>query len=82
MGLLKIGIDENMNKIYYIVKDHFPSGIKYTPLKFTGRWKISFMPYTEEPILFLEHQGMIFKKWVSEDDLRLRTERKDFINRC
>lgn len=37
-------------------------------LKPTGRWQIE--RYDNEAIMYVEHKGLIFRKWVHESDIR------------
>ncbi len=62
---------------FYIVQ-----GSSYTPLKLTGRWKLTFVPYFNEPTLYLEHQGRFFKKWISEINIVRGYKQEEYINKC
>lgn len=60
--------------IFYFVKKHqFSKSI--IKLKPTGKWKIDYEPYisllrhTIDPVLYIQHQGSIFKYWVNENDI-------------
>lgn len=55
---------------YNVFNDHF----KYRELNPTGKWKLEYVPYSSyskviRPSLFIEHKGLIFKKWVIEYDI-------------
>ena len=51
------------------------------PLKPTGKWKIESGPYYENKI-FIQHQGLIFKRWISEDDIVFAPAPKKEIFTC
>lgn len=46
-------------------------GTSYKPLMPTGRWKIESGPYYEN-CMFVEHQGWLFKSWISERSISFR----------
>lgn len=71
-----------MQEIFYIVTTDFWDYRKYTPVKLTGRWKIIIPENGGRPILFLEHQGRFFKKWVNEIDFWVGNKREEYINTC
>ena len=43
-------------------------GFILKPLNPTGRWKIKTCAYYKNK-LFVEHKGLFFKRWVSEDNI-------------
>lgn len=62
--------------LFYFVKEYqFSKSI--IKLKPTGKWKIDYEPYisrvrrTIDPILYIQHQGLFFKYWVSENEIVL-----------
>lgn len=57
-------------------------GTDYKPLKLTGRWKITYVLYVNEPTLWLEYEVWIFKYWVHEDNVVFRLKCKKFIGEC
>ena len=72
-----------MEQIYYIIESSFyRDNSNYTPAKLTGRWKIVIPENGGRPILFLEHQGRFFKKWVNESDFWVGNKREEYINTC
>ena len=67
-----------MLKVY--VRDMAPEwGYDYKPFKPTGRWKTQIID--DEVTIYLEHQGLIFKKWYDENDVIMQEERI-FVNEC
>ena len=68
-----------MKELYHIKEDYRYSS-EYKVLKLTGRWKISFVPEDNVPILYIEHQGKFFKKWISEMDIIEGYKKVDYIN--
>ncbi len=71
-----------MNKKCFYVIERFRSVRDRIPLNLTGRWKLTFDPGFKDPILYLEHQGKFFKKWVPEVDIIEGYERKEYTNKC
>lgn len=71
-----------MKEIYYIGKyDFFRDNSKHIPAKLTGRWKIVRTEHGDQ-ILYLEHKGLFFKKWVIESDFWCGYDREEYINEC
>jgi hypothetical protein len=56
-------------------------GMSYKPFKPTGRWKYVTNEYWVDKI-FVEHQGLIFKSWISEDSISFRNERSTETHEC
>ncbi|MBP9759701.1 hypothetical protein KBD45_08470 [Candidatus Dojkabacteria bacterium] len=71
-----------MNKTCFYIVDSSGSYPTYIPLKLTGRWKLTFVPYFNEPTLYLEHQGKFFKKWISENDIFNGHKQEEYTNKC
>ena len=69
-----------MNEECFYIKDDSNYFIEYNLLKLTGRWKISFVPEHNVPILYIEHQGKFFKKWISEMDIIVGYKSIEYIN--
>ncbi len=69
-----------MNEKYFYIKDDSNYFIHYKLLNLTGRWKISFAPEHNVPILYIEHQGKFFKKWIVEMDIICGYKKVDYIN--
>jgi len=55
--------------------------VSLKPLKATGRWKIESGPYYTMR-MFIEHQGWLFKRWVSEDRIVFKPEQKSAVFNC
>jgi hypothetical protein len=55
--------------------------IDYKPLKPTGRWKIESGPHYENR-MFIEHQGFIFKEWISEHRIEFLPAKESRIFEC
>ncbi len=68
-----------MNVEYF--QEHEPYGINYKELKPTGKWKIVSGPYYVDH-LFIQHQGLIFRRWVSETMIVSLPKRQEKIFTC
>lgn len=73
-------------KVPYIMKRHVNMYVPcyrytYRHLNPTGRWKLESGPRFDN-MLLIEHKGLIFKRWVCEDEIVFRSERKSVINQC
>lgn len=68
-------------KSAYIRKYDGYGFVEFKPLRPTGRWKIESGPYYEDA-LFIEHQGLIFKSWVSSSDIEFRATECSEIFEC
>ncbi len=67
--------------IPYIEEMGDMGALYYRPLRTTGRWKIKTGPYYCQH-LFIEHKGLIFKKWVSESIIYFKHEETETIFSC
>jgi len=65
----------------YIETDNHYGILSYKPLKATGRWMIKSGPRYENQ-LFIEHQGLLFKRWVNEDLIVFKPEQKTAVFNC
>lgn len=70
-----------MSNIAYFDKGSHPYGAYWVPLNPTGRWKISSCAYYENE-LYIEHQGLIFKRWVHSSKIEFRPIDETHINQC
>jgi hypothetical protein len=55
-----------MEKAYYVNCSELKLKLKLKP---TGRYKLRTYPVTNTKTLYIEHKGLIFKKWISEEDI-------------
>ena len=51
-------------------------------LNLTGRWALDRKPGYNDYALFLEHQGLFFKRWIHEDDIEIRLAPHSVIMEC
>jgi hypothetical protein len=50
-------------------------------LKPTGKWKLVNGPY-EDNMIYVQHKGLIFKRWIREDDIKFYPEQTEEIFNC
>lgn len=53
----------------------------YVPLKPTGKWKLKSGPLYRDRI-FIQHQGRLFKRWVSENCIKFLPKEEETIFNC
>lgn len=57
-------------------------GYIYKELNPTGKWRISYGSYYNMPMLEIQHRGILFTKWISEDEITERYPELNFHNVC
>jgi len=72
----------SVQPIYYIAESGEWGLRYYKPFTPTGRWAVRTDPAWNEAKLFMEHWGLIFNRWVCEDELELRLPASRTTNRC
>lgn len=71
--------DVGYNAAYY---DCWVGGIvKYFRVYPTGKWKIESGPYYKDK-MFVQHKGLIFKRWLSEDIISFRPKVTSTVFSC
>ena len=71
--------DVDYNAAYY---DFWVGGIvKCLPVYPTGKWKIESGPYYKDK-MFIQHKGLIFKRWLSEDIISFRPKVTSTVFSC
>tara|TARA_R110000851_G_C13102760_1_gene569294 strand:+ start:60576 stop:60800 length:225 start_codon:yes stop_codon:yes gene_type:complete len=63
-----------MSDVAYIEDTPNWSSNSYTPLKPTGLWRIESCEHYRDR-LFVEHKGLFFKRWISEEDIVFKPAR-------
>ena len=72
-----------MSQIIPFRKQYLGDGVYYyDTFNPSGKWRIVYSPDFDDPVLELEHQGWLFKSWVSEYDLEFRNKHQIFENTC
>lgn len=57
------------------------TGRQFIPIRPTGRWKI-VNSATDFNTVYIEHQGLIFKRWIPENDIDFRLVESEEIFEC
>jgi hypothetical protein len=67
--------------LHYVI--HTGEGERiYGKLYPTGKWRICYSPFYDIPMLEIQHQGILFTRWISEDEITERYPELNFVNVC
>lgn len=71
-------IEKTLHYKYYIGYGAF----YYKELYLTGKWRVVYEPYSNEPRVEVQHRGLLFTKWISEEDINEVYPNTFFTNTC
>ena len=77
-----INLEHNIKLIPYFEKyNDSASGLIFTLLRVTGRWKLERGPGYELE-MFVEHKGFLFRHWISERYISFRPMKHSVVFDC